>query len=196
MAEALEATLAQPETILSLLERVTPFLIDYALEFKRIGAAGVVVAEPAAGLLSPRGLARFSTPFLSRIVEAAQDESFAIVLHNCGAKLVHLDRILEAGADICHFGAPMDLPAALARAGSRAVICGNVDPTFIHAGPPVAVHAEASRLLRAAAGNRSFVLSSGCDLPPGTPIENVEALCAAAADWTTAEPHPIAEPGA
>ncbi len=196
VAEALEATLAEPETIMSLLERVTPFLVDYALEFKRIGAAGVIVAEPAAGLLSPRGLARFSTPFLRRIVEAAQDECFAIVLHNCGAKIVHLDRILESGADICHFGAPMDLPAALARAAGRAVICGNVDPTFIHSGPPAAVHAEASRLLAAAAGNRSFVLSSGCDLPPGTPIENVEALCAAAADWTAAELDPVAEPGA
>ncbi len=51
-------------------------------------------------------------------------------------------------------------------------------------------------LLAAAAGNRSFVLSSGCDLPPGTPIENVEALCAAAADWTAAELDPVAEPGA
>jgi uroporphyrinogen decarboxylase len=175
--------------MLALLERVTPFLIEYALEFRRAGAAGVVMAEPAAGLLSPRGLARFSAPFVKRVVDATQDPSFAVVLHNCGAKIVHLDRILESGAEIYHFGVPMDLPAALARVDGRVVICGNIDPTFIHAGPPSAVRAEARRLLHASVGNRAFVLSSGCDLPPGTPLENVEALCAAvdAADAASAE---------
>ncbi len=181
VAEALEATLAEPAVILALLERITPFLVDYALEFRRVGAAGVIVAEPAAGLLSPGGLSRFSTPFVKRIVEAVQDPTFAIVLHNCGAKLVHLDKILEAGAEMYHFGAPMDLPAALARVDGRALIGGNVDPAFIHAGPPAAVRAEAVRLLELTSGNRNFVLSSGCDLAPGTPLENVEALCAAVA---------------
>ena len=116
------------------------------------------MAEPAAGLLSPRGLARFSTPFVRRVVEAAQDPTFAVVLHNCGAKLVHLETILESGAAIYHFGAPMDLPAALARSEGRVVICGNVDPTFVHAGPPSAVRAEARRLLDACegAGNPAF----------------------------------------
>ena len=190
VAETLEATLSEPAVILSLLERVTPFLIGYALEFRGLGAAGVVMAEPVAGLLSPRGLARFSTPFVKRVVDAAQDPTFAIVLHNCGAKIVHLDRILESGAEFYHFGAPMDLPAALARAHGRVVICGNLDPTFIHAGPPSAVRAEARRLLAAAAGNRAFVLSSGCDLPPGTPLENVEALCDAVDAVPTREPTP------
>ena len=190
VAETLEATLSEPAVILSLLERVTPFLIGYAREFRGLGAAGVVMAEPVAGLLSPRGLARFSTPFVKRVVDAAQDPTFAIVLHNCGAKIVHLERILESGAAMYHFGAPMDLPAALARAHGRVVICGNLDPTFIHAGPPSAVRAEARRLLAAAAGNRAFVLSSGCDLPPGTPLENVEALCDAVDAVPTREPTP------
>jgi uroporphyrinogen decarboxylase len=179
VAEALEATLSEPDTILALLEKATPFLTEYALAFRREGAAGVVMAEPAAGLLSPRGLARFSAPFVKRVVDATQDSTFAIVLHNCGAKIAHLDRILESGAEIYHFGAPMDLPAALARVDGRAVVCGNVDPTFVYTGPPSAVAAEARRLLIASGGNRAFVLSSGCDLPPGTPLENVEALCAA-----------------
>ena len=79
---------------------------------------------------------------------------------------------------------------ALARAHGRVVICGNLDPTFIHAGPPSAVRAEARRLLDATTGNRAFVLSSGCDLPPGTPLENVEALCDAVDAVPTREPTP------
>ena len=190
VSEALEATLAEPAVILALLERVTPFLVGYALEFRRAGAAGIIVAEPAAGLLSPRGLSRFSTPFVKQIVDAVQDPNFAIVLHNCGAKLVHLDPILDAGASIYHFGAPMDLPEALVRVNGRAIVAGNVDPTFIHAGPPSAVLAQATRLLEAVAGNRGLVLSSGCDLAPGTPLENVQALCDAAADYEARQPEP------
>ncbi len=182
VAEALEATLSEPATIHAILVQVTPFLIDYARSFRDLGAAGVIVAEPAAGLLSPRGLAAFSVPYVRRIVEAVQDERFSVVLHNCGAKPVHLERTLECGADAYHFGAPMDLAAAVARADGRAVICGNVDPTFIHDGPPDVVHSAAERLLRdvaSADGSGAFVLSSGCDLPPGTPLENVAALCRA-----------------
>lgn len=100
----------------ALLERVTAFLGRYARAFRDTGAWGVIVAEPAAGLLSPAGLGRFSAPYMRRIVEAAETPDFSIILHNCGARLVHLDRILESGAGIYHFGAPMDIVAALERA--------------------------------------------------------------------------------
>ena len=193
VAEALEATLAEPTTIHAILVRVTPFLIHYARAFRSLGAAGVIVAEPAAGLLSPRGLAAFSTPYVRRIVDAVQDDDFSVVLHNCGAKLVHLERILECGAAAYHFGAPMDVPAAVAAASAvaaagagpsggdgRPVICGNVDPTFIHSASPDTVHEAAVALLsQVAAAGGHFVLSSGCDLPPGTPLDNVAALCRA-----------------
>jgi uroporphyrinogen decarboxylase len=182
VAETLEATLSEPETMLLLLERVTPFLVEYSLAFRRVGAAGLIVAEPTAGLLSPRAFARFSVPFVRRIVAAAQGPAFSVVLHNCAARMAHLDSMLECGADFYHFGAPMDLPAAISRVDGRAVVCGNLEPTLIHAGPPQAVMAEAIalldaiRLLGPGAKGRGFVLSSGCDLPPGTPLENIEAL--------------------
>ena len=37
----------------TVLEKVTEFLIAYTKAFKEAGANGVVMAEPAAGLLSP-----------------------------------------------------------------------------------------------------------------------------------------------
>ena len=73
------------------------------------------MAEPSAGLLSPRSVARFSSPYVNRVVEAVAEDHFAFVLHNCAAKLAHLSAIPEAGAKIIHFGAPMDLPTALAK---------------------------------------------------------------------------------
>jgi uroporphyrinogen decarboxylase len=83
--------------ILTLLEKVTDFLLEYTQAFREIGAAGVIMAEPAAGLLSPRGLGKFSAPFVRRIVESVQNENFSLILHNCGARLVHLPKVLESG---------------------------------------------------------------------------------------------------
>jgi uroporphyrinogen decarboxylase len=40
------------------------------LAFRATGVDGIIVAEPAAGLLSPRGLGRFSSPHIRQIVEA------------------------------------------------------------------------------------------------------------------------------
>ncbi len=182
VSEALEASIADPEPLHALLEKVTGFLTDYALAFREVGAQGVVMAEPAAGLLSPRGMGKVATPYVRRIVDAVQTEDFTVVLHNCGARLVHLPRVLDTGAEICHFSTPMDLPAALDRVAElgRAddmILSGNLDPTAVfYQGTVEDVVARTRDLLAATSEHRNFVIGSGCDLPPGTPPENLQAF--------------------
>ena len=92
--ETLEAMAAEPETIETLLDNVTGFLCRYALEFRETGAWGVVVAEGTAGRLSPEGAARFSAPFVKRIIKAVETPDFAVVVHSCHASIDHLDGLL------------------------------------------------------------------------------------------------------
>ena len=66
----------EPEVIHILLEKITGFLIDYALAFKEAGANGIIIAEPAAGLLSPVLCEEFSSKYVQRIVEEVQDDYF------------------------------------------------------------------------------------------------------------------------
>ena len=188
VSEALEATAADPEPVLLLLEKITPFLIQYAAAFRAAGAAGVIMAEPAAGLLSPRSLAHYSAPYVRRIVEAVQSEDFAVVLHNCGARLAHLSKMLESGAGIYHFGAPMDLVAALAQVDEHTILCGNLDPAgLFFSGTPAVMRSRVGELLAGVGPRKNFVLSSGCDLPPGTPLANLEAFYAATAELRIGE---------
>jgi len=183
VSEALELSIADPDLLTGLLEKVTNFLAAYAIAFARVGVSGVIMAEPAAGLLSPRALARFSAPYVKRIIEETESPDFTVVLHNCGAKIVHFNKILESGAKIYHFGAPMDITAALSQTPGETIVCGNLDPTAVfHAGTPDSVYAQASDLLKAARHCRNFVISSGCDLPPGTPVANLDAFYQAVAD--------------
>lgn len=180
VSEALELTLADPELMEAALEKSTAFLSEYTAGFKAAGADGLIMAEPAAGLLSPRGVSRFSSKWIRQIAAPLLDRRFAFILHNCAARLLHLDAILETGLTTFHFGAPMDLPAALARVPAEVVLCGNLDPTavFCHS-PPSEVTARTAALLSATAAFRNFVISSGCDLPPRTPLPALDAFFAA-----------------
>ena len=77
-------------------------------------------------------------------------------------------------------GAPMDLPAALGKVAPEVVLCGNLDPAgvFCQLGA-TQVRARALDLLSQTTAHRNYVLSSGCDVPAGAPLANLDAFCQA-----------------
>jgi uroporphyrinogen decarboxylase len=181
LSEICELTLTDPDLVRAVLEKCTEFLAAYVKAFKIAGADGLIMAEPAAGLLSPRGLSAFSAAYIKRIVQAVESGQFQVILHNCGAKLVHLPAVLESGPSAFHFGRPMDLAGALGRVPTTTVLCGNLDPTAVFLqSPPEQVAAKASELLAATCSHRNFVISSGCDVPPASPLANLDAFYATA----------------
>lgn len=89
MTEIMLAVLTEPEAAQVLLDKCTQFLTKYAKAYKSAGANGVIIAEPAAGLLSPPLCQQFSSVYLQKVVAAVQDDYFMVILHNCG-NTVHL----------------------------------------------------------------------------------------------------------
>lgn len=177
VSEAMELTVTEPELMHRLLEKAATFLTTYARAFRDAGASGVIMAEPAAGLLSPRALASLSSAYVRRIGEAVESDGFSIVLHNCAAKLVHLSAVLESGLKAFHFGAPMDIVTALGKVPEDVVLCGNLDPTAVFVQlPPGEITTRVNTLLTATQAHRNFVLSSGCDLPPSAPLAGLDAF--------------------
>jgi uroporphyrinogen decarboxylase len=177
VSEAMEMTVTEPDLMRVLLEKCTAFLTAYIRAFRNAGADGVLMAEPAAGLLSPASMLQHSSASIKPIGAATADGHFALILHNCAAKLVHLPALLETGLRTFHFGAPMDLPAALSRVPEDVVLCGNLDPSAVFVqSSPAEVTRRAMGLLTAVAGRRNFVLSSGCDVPPTAPLTSLDAL--------------------
>ena len=182
VSEALELTLAEPELMHTLIEKSAAFLAQYIKAFRTAGARGVLMAEPAAGLLSPRGVSAFSSAYIRQIGADVSDGAFTLLLHNCGAKLLHLAAIRETGLTTFHFGAPMDLLAALKQVPPDLVLCGNLDPTAVFVQlPPTEVTARTAQLLSATAAHRNFVISSGCDVPPNAPLPCLDAFYQAVA---------------
>jgi uroporphyrinogen decarboxylase len=174
--------LEDPDLVEAILEKATAFLTGYVRAFADAGADAVLMAEPVAGLVSPALLGRFSSANVARINQAVEAGSFQVFLHNCGARLKHLPQVLESGVSLYHFGAPMDIGAALRQVPLDVVLAGNLDPAAVFCrGTAGSVAQSTASLLAATDGHRNFVPSSGCDLPPGTPLENLEAFYEAVA---------------
>lgn len=62
---------------------------------------------------------------------------------------------------------------------------GNLDPAGqFRNGTPASVREETLRLMAACCpGYPNFVVSSGCDIPPASPWENIDAFFAAANEY-------------
>lgn len=177
MSEIMVACYTEPESINNLLEKCTKFLLTYCQELKKIGCSGVVIAEPAAGLLSNEDCQTLSSEFIKRIVEAVQDDSFLVILHNCGNQGHCTEAMLYTGANAYHFGNAIDMVEALKSCPKDKLIMGNIDPVGVMKQRSAEdVKAYTTDLLNRTSGFDNFVLSTGCDLPPHVPTKNIAAF--------------------
>lgn len=168
----------EPEMVHTVLEKATAFLIDYAKAYKTVGANGILLAEPVAGLLSPTLEAEFSAPYVRRIVEAVQDDHFLLIYHNCGDNTpAMVPSVLSTGAAAYHFGNSIDMAAMLGKIPANVPVMGNVDPAGqLRLGTPESVRNATLAVMEKCCGYPNFIISSGCDIPPATPWENVDAF--------------------
>ena len=175
-----------PDTVHAVLEKCTQFLAAYAKAYREAGADGIVMAEPVAGLLSPPLEEEFSAPYVKQIVDAVQNDNFIVIYHNCGDNVPKmLGSILSMGAAAYHFGNAVDMEKdILQKVSSDVVVMGNVDPAgVLRLGTPESIRTATAELLQKCSPYPNFVLSSGCDIPPKTPWENLDAFFAAADDF-------------
>ena len=177
LSELMMAIYLEPDTIRILLDKCTEFTIKYLQAMKASGVDGVILAEPAAGLVSNEDCAAYSSAYVRRIVEAVQDDSFKIILHNCGNTGHCTAAMLQSGAAALHFGNKADMVEALKACPPEIPVLGNLDPVGImQKALPSEVRKETLRLLEATSEFPNFILSTGCDVPPHTPLHNIRAF--------------------
>lgn len=168
----------EPEMVEEVLDKVTEFLIAYGQAYKDAGADGIMLAEPLAGLLSPALEEEFSAPYVKRIVKALQDENFLIIYHNCGNCTIQMiDSILDTGAAAYHFGNAIHMAEMMQHIPADTIAMGNVDPAGqFRNGTPDSIRRETQRIMEECRAYPNFIISSGCDIPPMAPWENITAF--------------------
>ncbi len=103
-------------------------------------------------------------------------------LHMCGRS----DHLLETFRDDVRideyqgFGYEVDLDRIAAAMGGRVTLIGNVNPMLIRSGTPAEVRAASLRVLEKLAPAGGFILQDGNNIPPDSPLENINAMMEAA----------------
>ncbi len=175
----------EPEMVALLLDKVTEFLISYGKAYKETGANGIMLAEPLAGLLSPALAEEFSAPYVKRIVDALQDDNFLVIYHNCGNCTIQMiDSILDTGAAAYHFGNAIDMAEMMKHIPADTIAMGNIDPAGqFRNGTTESIRTETLELMEKCCSYPNFVISSGCDIPPMSKWENIDAFFQAVSDF-------------
>lgn len=186
VSEIMMACYIEPDVIHLLLNKCTMFIINYCKALKNAGCAGVLVAEPAAGLLSNDDCLMFSSEYVKMIVDAVQDEYFTVILHNCGNSGHCNQATLYTGANAYHFGNAIDMVETLDYFPKDKLILGNVDPVgILKQSTPNEIKYYVTNLLKKTANYKNFILSTGCDLPPHVPAINIEAFFEALTEYNS-----------
>jgi uroporphyrinogen decarboxylase len=103
-------------------------------------------------------------------------------LHMCGKT----DHMLEIFVDdlkineLQGFGYQVNLDRIASVLGGRVVLVGNVSPMLIHTGTPEEVRKATRQVIEKLAHFRGLILQDGNNIPPGSPLENINAMMEAA----------------
>lgn len=177
MSEIMVLIYEHPDAAHTLLEKCTAFIEKYCQALKATGANGVMMAEPAAGLMSDEDCNTFSSQYVKCIVDRVQDDSFIFVLHNCGNTGHCTKAMVATGAVAYHFGNKCRMEEVIRDVPPTAIAMGNIDPvSMFKDGTAEQMHKAVIDLCERMRPYPNFVLSSGCDTPPHTPLANVNAF--------------------
>lgn len=177
MSEIMMLIYENPDAAHTLLAKCTQFIEKYCQALKRTGANGVMMAEPAAGLMSNDDCQNFSSAYVRYIVNKVQDENFIVILHNCGNTGQCTQAMVATGAAAYHFGNKCKMEEVIKDVPPTALAMGNIDPVSIFKdGMPFQMRQTVTDLLEKMRPYPNFVLSSGCDTPPYTPLANIDAF--------------------
>ena len=113
------------------------------------------------------------------------DDTFLVIYHNCGGSTIQtIDSILASGAAAYHFGNAIDMAEMIPHIPPETIVMGNVDPAReFRNGTPESIRRATLELMERCCSHRNFVISSGCDIPPLSRWENIDAFFAAVAEF-------------
>ena len=154
--------------------------VDFALRFARLqvdaGADVIGVGDAIASQVSPRVYTRLILPHEQRLVAGIKSMGASVRMHICGNITHILPGLATLGLDLLDIDHMVDLATARAAVGPHCTLVGGLDPVAaIMRGTPASITAAAVAAAQRAGGR--YGVAGGCEIPSGTPVDNLRALC-------------------
>ncbi|TFG50490.1 MAG: uroporphyrinogen decarboxylase [Candidatus Brocadiia bacterium] len=150
--------------------------IAFARAQVEAGADTIGIGDAIASQIDPGTYERLIQPREKKLIKAIQAMGAYVKLHICGNITHLLPGIADLGVDIIDIDHMVEMSAMRDKLGNRVTLAGNLDPvSLILRGTPIAIKAEILRIYNEI-GN-PYMINAGCEIPAGTPAENLEAFC-------------------
>lgn len=160
-----------------LLEICLKHVLEYGKALINAGADNILIGEASCSLnvISPKIYREFAMPKQKKLIERLKeyDSEVTTDLHICGNVANILEDMVNTGADIFDIDWQVDMDIACGYNTCR----GNLDPSkILFLGNKELVSEQSKILISKCAKSKALILGSGCDIPPGTPSENIKAM--------------------
>ncbi len=140
------------------------------------GVDAITIADPtgSSDMISPKHFEQLSFPSLKDLISKLKKDGAKVGLHICGNTKPILHLMADTGADYLEVDQAVDLKDARIQAEKTCII-GNIGTSELLSGSKENI-TELSKNCIKIAGDKGYILSSGCEVPYGTPIENIQAM--------------------
>jgi len=165
-----------PSQMEEALEIITDFAMEFAAEQVRAGAHCIGIGDAACSQIGPQLYSSYIWEREKRIIEEIHSMGALVKLHICGDTTPILEKMISTGADI------VDIDHLVQNMGNftqflapEQVFCGKSDPVAIVQNGSEKDILNSVIECRRDTGERCIV-SAGCEITPGTSIENMHIL--------------------
>jgi uroporphyrinogen decarboxylase len=177
--EAAMWTITNPDMLHQICSIAEEIIIKYTNLLSEAGAEAICILEPSAVMLSPNHFEMFSANYIKQII-AKSKYSGNFIYHVCGNSNHIIDKMIKSGVDALSLDskeAGINLLEISKIVPNDVILIGNINPVGkILNGNEIEVEYETYSLLEQMHNVPNFILSTGCDLPFDTPIENIAAF--------------------
>jgi MtaA/CmuA family methyltransferase len=164
-----------PLFVKELFEFTTELAIAFGKAQIDAGADIIGIGDAAASLIGPDLYNEFVWPFEKRLINTLKESGAKIRLHICGDIREILEPVGRLGCEIIDIDSMVPINEARAKIGPEACLLGGTDPVreLQNCSPEEVLSALTK--CHHQAGFR-YIVGAGCEVPPGTPPENLRVL--------------------
>ncbi len=165
-----------PRWVCELMDICVEVAIEFAREQVKSGADTIGIGDAVASQVGPQMYESMIQPREKKLVAAIKAMGARTRLHICGDTTQLLPGIAELGIDIMDVDHMVDMAAVRKALGDKTCLAGNIDPANgVFNGTPEQIREHVIRTYDAV-GN-PYMVTAGCEVPSGTSVENLKALC-------------------
>jgi MtaA/CmuA family methyltransferase len=164
-----------PEFVRALFDFILEMEVRFARAQVEAGADVIGIGDAAASLVGPRIYEQFIFDYECREIAAIKALGARVRLHICGNTRRIVKWLGQTGAGWVDIDYPVPMAEARAAMGPNVPLLGNLDPVrALMDATPESVTAAVEACHRAAAP--LYLVGAGCEIPRGTPPENLRAM--------------------